>query len=488
METLFKRLLDYYQITKEDYQNLIKPVDEDNFDSGHSFQDMDQVVALVKEAVNNHKKIFIYGDYDCDGIMSISILVKMFQYIDYPVSYHVPNRYLDGYGLTRKRAEQIVDAGYDVCTDSRCSAGGSGSIQNDKSIEEDYINAMNRLDTDTVGIAMAGSSFFSEQETIMLLQQVPETWFRVYSKIEPKVSRRIETVDYVNKVGAAVSTDGWLISLDRARVICEDLCDSCDDYLNSLARGKKIALPSGETIELLRAKLDDLRKNRIDPLLLLASENPNCQTPLDTVFIKSRILFLENKIHELQEKYNALTTAINILQSDNPSTAKNQPAVSGKEESLSLTIDSSFIVAISDLVMKSQSIDLRKKYADEAIQCKEEVVHLESEKNYYLSFLQATPHTDGKDMLPQEQFDKLSKAMFAELLDVCKKLNEMETLVLEDYYNSSVFFTASGETEKKVSPFIPFIYITFGMIALMFAIDFGYIGFEFYMSVCAEKK
>ena len=326
-----------------------------------------------------------------------------------------------------------------------------------KSIEEDYINAMNRLDTDTVGIAMAGSSFFSEQETIMLLQQVPETWFRVYSKIEPKVSRRIETVDYVNKVGAAVSTDGWLISLDRARVICEDLCDSCDDYLNSLARGKKIALPSGETIELLRAKLDDLRKNRIDPLLLLASENPNCQTPLDTVFIKSRILFLENKIHELQEKYNALTTAINILQSDNPSTAKNQPAVSGKEESLSLTIDSSFIVAISDLVMKSQSIDLRKKYADEAIQCKEEVVHLESEKNYYLSFLQATPHTDGKDMLPQEQFDKLSKAMFAELLDVCKKLNEMETLVLEDYYNSSVFFTASGETEKKVSPFIPFI-------------------------------
>ena len=114
METLFKRLLDYYQITKEDYQNLIKPVNEDNFDSGHSFKNMDQVVALVKEAVNNHKKIFIYGDYDCDGIMSISILVKMFQYIDYPVSYHVPNRYLDGYGLTRKRAEQIVDAGYDM--------------------------------------------------------------------------------------------------------------------------------------------------------------------------------------------------------------------------------------------------------------------------------------------------------------------------------------------------------------------------------------
>ena len=114
MEDLFKRLLDYYQISEDDYRSLTMPVNEDNFFLGHSFAQMNECVQVVKEAVANHKKIFIYGDYDADGIMSVSILVKMFDYINYPVSYHIPNRYLDGYGLTRKRCEEIVKDGYDL--------------------------------------------------------------------------------------------------------------------------------------------------------------------------------------------------------------------------------------------------------------------------------------------------------------------------------------------------------------------------------------
>ena len=114
MESLFKRLLDYYQISEDEYRVLTMPVTISNFYEGHAFKDMDKCVALVKAAVKDNKKIFIYGDYDADGIMSLSILVKMFQYINYPVSYHVPNRYLDGYGLTLKRSEEIVNSGYDL--------------------------------------------------------------------------------------------------------------------------------------------------------------------------------------------------------------------------------------------------------------------------------------------------------------------------------------------------------------------------------------
>ena len=114
MESLFKRLLDYYQISEDDYRSLTMPVDEKNFFLGHSFKDMDKCVEVVKKAVKENKKIFIYGDYDADGIMSVSILVKMFQYLNYPVSYHVPNRYLDGYGLTLKRSEEIVNNGFDL--------------------------------------------------------------------------------------------------------------------------------------------------------------------------------------------------------------------------------------------------------------------------------------------------------------------------------------------------------------------------------------
>ena len=114
MKSLFDRLLDYYHISEDEYRLLTKEVTKENFDAGHEFNDMDNCVRVVKEAIANQKKIFIYGDYDADGIMSVSILVKMFKMINYPVSYHIPNRYLDGYGLTLQRSQEIVENGYDL--------------------------------------------------------------------------------------------------------------------------------------------------------------------------------------------------------------------------------------------------------------------------------------------------------------------------------------------------------------------------------------
>ena len=114
MESLYKRLLAFYHINESDYQSLIAPVNEFNFDQGHAFKNMNECVELVKKAVEAKKKIFIYGDYDADGIMSVSILVKMFKMINYPVSYRIPNRYTDGYGLTLSRSEEIVKNGFDM--------------------------------------------------------------------------------------------------------------------------------------------------------------------------------------------------------------------------------------------------------------------------------------------------------------------------------------------------------------------------------------
>ncbi len=114
MESLLNRLLKYFQISQDEYEKLLAPVSEENFAIGHSFKDIDKCVEVVKEAMKQNKKIYIYGDYDCDGIMSISILVKMFSYFGYPVDYYVPSRYLDGYGLTLKHAEEIVEQGYNL--------------------------------------------------------------------------------------------------------------------------------------------------------------------------------------------------------------------------------------------------------------------------------------------------------------------------------------------------------------------------------------
>ena len=113
-QSLLERLLSYYHITYDEYLKLVKPTDLSNFATGNQFDDIDKAVNLVKEAVKNKKKIIVYGDYDADGIMGTSILVKMFQYLDVIVDYYIPNRYSDGYGLNMVHAQEYVDKNYDL--------------------------------------------------------------------------------------------------------------------------------------------------------------------------------------------------------------------------------------------------------------------------------------------------------------------------------------------------------------------------------------
>lgn len=112
--TLFERLLEYYQIDKEQYEKLIAPVSIDSFSDGHSFKGMDNAVKLVKKSIQDKDKIFIYGDYDADGIMSTSIVARSILLLGVIPSYYIPNRYLDGYGITLEKAQKIVEQKFNL--------------------------------------------------------------------------------------------------------------------------------------------------------------------------------------------------------------------------------------------------------------------------------------------------------------------------------------------------------------------------------------
>ena len=113
-ETLLEKLLNFYHISYDEYLYLTKEVSLDNFDNGHHFDRMEDAIKLVKEVLAHKGKITIYGDYDADGIMGTSILVKTFEYIGVAVDYYIPNRYQDGYGLTLKYAEECEKKGYEL--------------------------------------------------------------------------------------------------------------------------------------------------------------------------------------------------------------------------------------------------------------------------------------------------------------------------------------------------------------------------------------
>lgn len=113
-KSLLERLLDYYHIDYQKYLEITSETSLSTFSNGHQFDDIDKAVNLVKEVISNHGKIIVYGDYDADGVMGTSILVKMFEYLGIVVDYYIPNRYVDGYGLTIDHAQEYIAAKYDL--------------------------------------------------------------------------------------------------------------------------------------------------------------------------------------------------------------------------------------------------------------------------------------------------------------------------------------------------------------------------------------
>lgn len=123
-QTLFENILKYYRISEDEYSELVAPVTISNFYGNRHFERAEEANELVRKVMANKGKIFIYGDYDADGIMGTSILTKMFMYEDYIVDYYIPNRYQDGYGLTLKKAQECIDNNVElvICVDNGVSA------------------------------------------------------------------------------------------------------------------------------------------------------------------------------------------------------------------------------------------------------------------------------------------------------------------------------------------------------------------------------
>lgn len=70
-------------------------------------KDMKQGVARLIRAIANEEKIVIYGDYDADGITSVVILYKFIQELNARVSYYIPDRVEEGYGLKTPVIDQF---------------------------------------------------------------------------------------------------------------------------------------------------------------------------------------------------------------------------------------------------------------------------------------------------------------------------------------------------------------------------------------------
>ena len=77
-------------------------------------KDLSKAVDIIIDKIRQNKKIRIIGDYDIDGVCSITILYKAFKRAGADVDYVVPHRIKDGYGIN----EHLIDNAYDEGVDT----------------------------------------------------------------------------------------------------------------------------------------------------------------------------------------------------------------------------------------------------------------------------------------------------------------------------------------------------------------------------------
>lgn len=114
LHPLILRLLANRDISsKEEAENFLNGTIKDLLD-GNLMKGMTEGVKIIKEAIESKKKIVIYGDYDCDGVCSTTILYKTFKSLNADFKYYIPDREDEGYGVNSDRIRKLKEEGTEV--------------------------------------------------------------------------------------------------------------------------------------------------------------------------------------------------------------------------------------------------------------------------------------------------------------------------------------------------------------------------------------
>lgn len=107
-------------VDKREVEMFLNPTRND-FHNPYLMPDMEQAVARLETAIKENEKMIIYGDYDVDGVTSITVLKKFLKDRGMTnVGYYIPKRLDEGYGLNKDAIEKISEEGYKLIITVDC--------------------------------------------------------------------------------------------------------------------------------------------------------------------------------------------------------------------------------------------------------------------------------------------------------------------------------------------------------------------------------
>ena len=118
-------------------------------------KDMDKAVERLNEAMGRKERIMVYGDYDVDGCTAVALVYKFLQQYYSNIDYYIPDRYDEGYGVSRKGIEYANETGVKLIIILDCGIKAIEEIQYAKRLGIDFIICDHHVPDDEMPSAVA---------------------------------------------------------------------------------------------------------------------------------------------------------------------------------------------------------------------------------------------------------------------------------------------------------------------------------------------
>lgn len=152
--TLGKLLLDRGISTAAEARKFFRPQLTDLPDP-FLFRDMEVAVKRLNDALGRKERILVYGDYDVDGVTAVALVYKFLQQYYSNIGYYIPDRYEEGYGVSRQGIDYAEETGVKLIIVLDCGIKAVEEIRYAKSKGIDFIICDHHVPDDVLPPAVA---------------------------------------------------------------------------------------------------------------------------------------------------------------------------------------------------------------------------------------------------------------------------------------------------------------------------------------------
>ena len=146
-----------------------------------TMKDMDDAVNKIKASLKNEEKIMIYGDYDADGFTGAAILTSALKRMGGKVSYFLPSRFTEGYGLQKSALQKFAEEGYRLIITVDCGINAFAEAAYCKQLGMELIITDHHVSTAPLGEDKEYEAAFKDIPVINPMQKDCSYPFKVLS-------------------------------------------------------------------------------------------------------------------------------------------------------------------------------------------------------------------------------------------------------------------------------------------------------------------